>query len=627
MNSLGIRQKAIALFFACALLPLVVVAIGAYGAARRALEGFIVADLSVSGHDAARHLERFLAEAQTDLKTWSTLGVMQDALIADEDRAIQTELKRLRQRYPHFAELVVLDPAGQAIAATSAKNFGKRAAAAGLLDAIARHGAYQGEVERSELTGATALLVASPILANYDRTRVIGILVGAIDWRSVQAMLAEVSIAGAKQDASRFLLLVRRADGALLYRTAAAAELASIQSLVVERRDTLAEDVVVNAGSHLVSSARARALGELTDTGWNLHTVVATDVAFASVNQLRGQFAFVGVMMCIGVLCIGWFGASTLVRPITALIGAMKQVAAGDTTAEIPALERRDELGAMAQALRVFQDNAVRIQDEVRLRAALAEEKNANRAKSEFLAMVGHELRTPLNAIIGFSEIIKDQTFGADAGARYRDYANDINHSGQHLLELINDILDLTKFEAGKFELHEEDVDVYVAVQSVEVLLKERAARQEIKFAAELPAGLPRLWADKTKLKQVLVNLASNAIKFTHPGGRVRIAAKFDAAEGFVFAVEDTGIGIAAEDIPKAMAVFGQVDSALARKYEGTGLGLPLSKAMVELHGGVLELTSQVGVGTKVTVRLPASRAIPMRRQMAPADPGVMVPV
>ncbi len=232
----------------------------------------------------------------------------------------------------------------------------------------------------------------------------------------------------------------------------------------------------------------------------------------------------------------------------------------------------------------------------------------ANRAKSEFLATMSHELRTPLTALIGFSEMIRVETFGPVGNPKYLEYVMDINASGTHLLELINDILDLSKIDAGKGELHEETIDVPKAVRSCLLLVEERAEKAEVNLESDVADGLPPLYADERKLKQILINLLSNAVKFTPAGGTVTMKTWSSSDAGYVFQVADTGIGIAAEDTHKALAPFTQIDSDLSRKYEGTGLGLPLAKALTELHGGSLDLQSEVGVGTTITVRFSAER-------------------
>jgi len=234
----------------------------------------------------------------------------------------------------------------------------------------------------------------------------------------------------------------------------------------------------------------------------------------------------------------------------------------------------------------------------------------ANRSKSEFLASMSHELRTPLNAIIGFSDIMHAEMLGPIGNARYKDYATDISDSAGHLLELINDILDAAKIEAGQMSVAEETVDPRDLVESVCRLIAPRAERAKLRLEVRLTDNIPAIRVDKTKIKQILINLLSNAVKFTPEGGRVSLVAELAENGEFLFLVGDSGIGIAFDDMARAMAPFGQVDSRLSRKYEGTGLGLPLAKNLTELHGGNFELVSQPEVGTTATVRLPASRVV-----------------
>ncbi len=234
--------------------------------------------------------------------------------------------------------------------------------------------------------------------------------------------------------------------------------------------------------------------------------------------------------------------------------------------------------------------------------------KAANKSRSEFLAMMSHELRTPLNVVIGYSEIIKGETFGPVGSPKYREYVSDIHDSGRHLLNIINDILDLSKLETGGLDLHEVDVDVVAAVNASLRLVQQRALTDGV--AMELNCGdeLPTLRADERKLKQIIVSLTSNAVKFTERGGRVTLNAWCRPDSGYVFQIADTGIGMALEDIPKALAPFGQIDSDLNRRYEGTGIGLPLTKALVEMHSGSIDVQSRLGAGTTVTIRFPAER-------------------
>ena len=234
----------------------------------------------------------------------------------------------------------------------------------------------------------------------------------------------------------------------------------------------------------------------------------------------------------------------------------------------------------------------------------------ANRTKSEFLASMSHELRTPLNAIIGFSDIMGEEMLGPLGNAQYQGYTQDISESARHLLALINDILDAAKIEAGQMSLAEEVVNPRSLMESVRRLVAPRAERANLSLELRMPDSVPALCADKTKLKQILINLISNAVKFTPEGGRIELRAEAAENGEFLFMVGDSGIGIEADDIARAMAPFGQVDSRLSRKFDGTGLGLPLAKSLTELHGGSFDLVSQPGIGTTVTVRLPASRVL-----------------
>lgn len=233
----------------------------------------------------------------------------------------------------------------------------------------------------------------------------------------------------------------------------------------------------------------------------------------------------------------------------------------------------------------------------------------ANRAKTEFLANMSHELRTPLNAVIGFSEVLKNRLFGPLGNERYAEYAADIHASGAHLLRIINDILDLSKIEAGQMKLNEGNVDLDQAINAAARIVHERARMAELNFATEVAENLPGLLADERAIKQILINLLSNAIKFTPAGGSVTVSAEFDQ-EMLALSVRDTGLGMDPADIPKALEPFAQLDGSLARRHEGTGLGLPLVKSLVELHGGELSFDTAPGQGTTVWIRFPRERTI-----------------
>ncbi len=269
---------------------------------------------------------------------------------------------------------------------------------------------------------------------------------------------------------------------------------------------------------------------------------------------------------------------------------------------------RLDDKGSIACAM---YDVTEHHNAEVALIRAKEQADFANRSKSEFLANMSHELRTPLNAIIGFSEIIKDQLFGAVGQPQYVEYAKDIYDSGQLLLSLINDILDMSKIEAGKRALQETDLNLDSIACSVLRLVAARAKEGKVRVSLHIPRDLPFLRGEEKAMKQILTNLLNNAVKFTPEGGSVTLSALIDDVGCMVISVIDSGIGIAPHDIAIALAPFGQIESALSRKYQGSGLGLPLTKALVELHGGAFDLESEPNVGTTVMLVFPAKRVVP----------------
>jgi len=269
----------------------------------------------------------------------------------------------------------------------------------------------------------------------------------------------------------------------------------------------------------------------------------------------------------------------------------------------------RDADGRSAQMFGAIQDVTDLHQRERELTEAKNEAEFANRSKSDFLANMSHELRTPLNAIIGFSQVIRDQLFGPDQ-TRYVDYARDIYDSGQMLLDHINDILDLSKLEAGKQVLYEETVTLAQAVDDCRKIIAPRAAEGAVKIGVGDFRDLPKVWAEERALKQIFTNLLSNAVKFTPRGGSVDVEGAMTGNGELCLVVRDTGIGIASDVLPHLFLPFHQGDNSTSRRYDGTGLGLAITRRLVELHGGRIEIESELGQGTTVKVFLPAERLI-----------------
>ena len=272
-----------------------------------------------------------------------------------------------------------------------------------------------------------------------------------------------------------------------------------------------------------------------------------------------------------------------------------------------------------AGRFRGYRGTARDITEKVRAECGLREAKSAaeaaNLSKSHFLANMSHELRTPLNAILGFSRLLEG---GVAGSTREAEYARFIRESGEHLLHVLNGILDLARIDAGKLELHEEmGIDPRRLSDQCIGLVADQAKTAGLRLSIEIADDAPFLLADRTRLIEILLNLLSNAIKFTEPGGAVTLAARRSADGEAVFEVRDTGVGMTAAEIEIALEPFGQLDAGLDRKRDGAGLGLPLVRRLVELHGGSLRIDSKAGSGTMVTIILPASRV--MSEPSAPA--------
>ena len=325
--------------------------------------------------------------------------------------------------------------------------------------------------------------------------------------------------------------------------------------------------------------------------------VASIDASHEAYLGSRGTVIRFAVGSIVLALVLGYAISWSLVGPVQRMDVRLREIAAGNFEGRVE-VPNRDELGALAANLDRMSDELGRLYNQL---------EAANRHKSEFLASMSHELRTPLNAIIGFSEVLHDRMFG-ELNDKQAEYIADVLASGRHLLSLINDILDLSKVEAGRMDLDLTRFDLPTALDAAITLVRERATRHGIALALEVGDGVGEVVADERKVRQIVLNLLSNAVKFTPEGGRVAVRAA-RAGDAVEIAVSDTGIGIAPEDQALVFEEFRQVGTDHTRKHEGTGLGLALARRFVELHGGAVRLESAVGKGSTFTFTLPLRAA------------------
>jgi len=601
---LGLRARFAAILLVALLPSVVVLGFGGWHITRqvtRNAEAQVLAAVRQVAED-----QRDVIDSAVDML--AVLGETTGVRHFEPDRCMAT-LAGVKLRNPWMAGLFAADGDGRVRCADRTLSVEIDIAAEPYFrDAVSRGTASIGDYAIGPVTGRPVIPIAHPV---YDAGRLEAVVLATVDlgWlaRSLtRTLLPEGSVAFVVQD-----------DGRLISGDVASPPAGSSSGVDPARllhAFSRASEGVVEV-SEISPVARLYGFSRLDPGG----IIAVVGIPKATLLAPVREWVLYWIVALLGSVSLGlplaFVAAELLVlRTARRISAAARQLAAGRNEARTGLASAPGELGELA---RQFDEMA----ESLSLRTAELERARdralrADHAKNEFLARMSHELRTPLNAIIGFSEVIRDQTFGRAATGRYSDYANDIHTSGQHLLSLINELLDLARIESGKLVLQREALDVEGLLHDCVKLTAGLAEAHwvHLKIASCEPGLL--VDADPRALRQILLNLISNAVKYTQPEGRVSIAA-FGAGNESVIEIRDGGIGMTPEQIEQAFQPFERNDDPLVRSREGTGLGLPIARQLAELHGGRLTLESRRGVGTRVRVILP--RILPAASPSAPA--------
>ena len=389
---------------------------------------------------------------------------------------------------------------------------------------------------------------------------------------------------------------------------------------ILQEREQRLADIISSVADGIVTINTSRLITTYNPAAASIFGYEANEVIGTSIDDLvpglekaisanpDTMVLSINVERKDGVVVVVEFARNSLLRDN----GTTLTWIARDVSAQIAVEELRErQMMEAEESRKLMEDQAMTMVNQAEEYYILKNQaESADQAKTSFLANMSHELRTPLNAIIGFSEIMKDQMFGPMGNDQYAQYSGDIHGSGKYLLNLINDILDLSKVEADAMELHDETIDIRSLVRDALSMVRERAAKSRTSVFAEIPEGSPSIKADHIRIKQIILNLLTNAIKFSPVGSSIDIEVLTDNSNRAVIRVVDHGNGVAPEDIETVLKPFGQVSDMMTREQEGTGLGLPLCKSFMELHDGTLAFESELGVGSTITLTFPTERTI-----------------
>ncbi|MCE9523362.1 MAG: HAMP domain-containing histidine kinase [Alphaproteobacteria bacterium] len=606
-----LRIRVIAAFLICIAIPLTM----GMGAVVLGTQYFLQDDanqrLQAATSSVLAAIEERAAQNLSHLKAWSNLPLMQDALIGDNGGDIARTLGDLKARYADFSSLAVTDSRGMVIASTEKSDRGASLATDEGFHTASSGSTFQSGFGFRRTDAPETIWFTVPLMASYDQQTVIGTLTGVLDFGALaKSVLSSSALAtlGAKE--THTLVLARRNDKHVVFASRTDARMLQALQTIDDRTSAAGVELTWSDKPFHVASAGLKPRSGALDLVLLARGIVPVSSTTAVADNLTNAFAAAAGAGLLIALFLAW----TWSNPLVHVAGAMNRLGQGDVSWRIPPMLPHHAFADMARSLEVFRQTKI-VRDRVvareqALQVSKDDAATAALAKSEHLASLSRELRTQLNAIVGLSELINREALAAAGNLEHAGYAKDIARCGVQLLAVINDLFDLSEAEAGHLALNESQVDLTELVRESVDLMGDAARMAKVSLAAQGCDEPLAVRADGQKLKQVLFNLLSNAIKFTSEDGHVSVYVKISSDGRPTIIVQDNGIGMPTNLSPIALTPFSVGDDALNHGRHGAGLGLPLVRQLVDLHQGSVEIESEIGKGTTVTVALPASRLV-----------------
>lgn len=601
-----LRVKVIGAAVICIGLPVLLGVAAAITVANLSLRQSAQSDLQAAANSAGTMIEERIAQNLAHLKAFAALPVMQDVLIDDNGGDIARVLSGMREAYGDFATLTVTDARGATVATTGKDARGTDLSADEGFRTAASGRAFQSAYGFRSASAPETIWFAVPLIAHYDRQSVIGTLIGVLDLKTVaKAVMARSALSAT---AKRMMVIESREDERIVYSSRIDASFLNALQVLKGVRSGAAE-FSWRDETYFAAASATTGKGLLRDPGFIVHGIAPGSSVYAAANSIASWFGVIAGLVAALAVGLAWRWSTPLMR----LDRAMGRLARGDVFVAIPEIAPQHAFGPMARALEVFrQTKVMRDRLTTRERELLRAKDDAETAavvKAEHLASLTRELKAQLNAIVEISEHINRENLDAARGAS-PTRAKDIGRAAMQLLAVVNDLFDLSEAEAGRSVLEDADADLAEIVRDGVALMREAAQKAQIELTCDGCDAPVLVRVDSYKIKQVLFNLVSNAVKFTAEGGRVQVRLKVSSEGQPMITVQDNGIGMPVNLSPFALAPFSP-DEATPHGRHGAGLGLPLARQLVHLHDGSLTIESEVGEGTIVTVALPASRLIP----------------